>query len=245
VMIQAGHDTGSHDDQPWGHRGQIGGSSADLSVHEVDINIAIRNKVLQWLGKDSARFEPSSGDAWDASAGKTADAGDDINWAGDIFISIHCDPGSPGSFPGNKGHHFGFTRGSVDGWPNTVSANSKDLADKISGGFLSIPDYPPRMPDNSNFYSTGGVVESGPQAGASGPARTDPDNATGWGYYAWGSSQRKAPNDVKHIPTVPAAILIECGKSGDLDYLQNKQDDIASAIYRGICGYLKIDPKAP
>lgn len=206
VMIQAGHDPGSHADQPYGHEGQSG------AVGELDFTLEVRDKVLAMLDSDP-RFKPTKGTAWSASAGATASAGDDIDYSGDLFISVHYDKGTAGS-----GFFFGYTRGATDSRPANMSTNSARLADKVAARMNDISGHPPRLADNSTFGGT-------------------PANATGWGYYAWGSSLRAAPDDVNHLPGIDAALVMECGRASDASFLDNQRGAIAKAIYRGICDY--------
>jgi hypothetical protein len=154
-----------------------------------------------------------SGDAWSASAGATGLSQDDIDFKGDMFISIHYDRGTPGS-----GFFFGYTRGSTDGRSDGTSANSAKLADSIATEIVKINGHPTRLADNANFGGT-------------------PANATGWGYYAWGSDQRAAPDNVDHTPGVPVHCIMENGRADDGSYLDNSQSAIATAIYKGVCSY--------
>jgi len=210
-MIQAGHDPDGHADQPYGHEGQSGASG------ELAFNIEIRDKVLVLMGADD-RFDGVSGNAWSASAGATAGTSDDIDFVGDLFVSVHYDRGTAGS-----GYFFGYTRGSTDGRPDSMSTNSASLANNIATEINLISGHPPRLTDNANFGGT-------------------PANATGWGYYAWGSTQRASPDDVNHVPGTAAAVIMENGRASDGTYLDTQRAQIARAIYRGICAYYGFTP---
>jgi len=212
VFIQAGHDTGGHSDQPYGHEGQSGAAG------EVEFNMEIRNKVIEHLQKDD-RFAPWSADAWSASAGATAAPGDDENILCHMFVAIHYDRGTPGS-----GYFFGYTRGATDGRSDGTSTQSATLCNKIAAEINQISGAPPRLGDNSSFGGT-------------------PAGASGWGYYPWGSTQRAAPDNIDHTGAqCTAHCIMECGRASDGDYLDHKRDDIAKAIYTGICRYYSYDP---
>jgi hypothetical protein len=209
VMIQAGHDTGGHPDQPYGHEGESGASGEQAFTQD------IRQRVLALLDSDP-NFTGVSGDAWSASAGATASTVDDETWSGDLFLSIHYDVGTPGS-----GYFFGYTRGAVDDRPVPMSTRSAAAANSIADALNTISGHPLRLDDNSQFGASPG----------------DPPGSTGWGYYAWGSSQRSQPEDrVNYLAGTSAALILECGRGGDSTYLA-KRDEIARSIYRGICNY--------
>lgn len=117
VVIQAGHNTGSHSDQPYGHSGQSGASG------EVAFTTAIRDALVTTLAADN-RFNVESGSAWTGSAGASAAPGDDVNSKSDVFIAIHAYRDT-----GLSGYFFG--------WPSArgeaVIASSKKLRDSIVG----------------------------------------------------------------------------------------------------------------
>lgn len=211
VMIQAGHNVGSHADQPYGHEGQSGAAG------EAEFNRNIRDKVIALLQQDN-RFTPKSGDAWSASAGALSTAGDDIDFTGDMFISIHYDRGTSGS-----GYFFGYTRGVTDGRSAATSTNSAKLADSIAAEINKIQGHPARQADNTGFGGT-------------------PSGASGWGYYAWGSDLRASPDNVDHTIGVSAHCILECGRADDGTYLDTKQNALAAAIYNGICTYYGFAP---
>jgi cell wall-associated NlpC family hydrolase len=211
IMIQAGHDTGSHNDQPYSHEGESG------TAGEQAFTIEVRDKVLALLDQDD-RFSSVKGDAWNASAGATASTTDDINFTGDMFISLHYDRGTAGS-----GFFFGYTRGATDGRPASVTEQSAKLANQIANFIAAVPDAPPRLTDNVGFGGT-------------------PSGAAGWGYYAWGSDLRAAPDNVDHTPGVSARIIIELGRASDGTYLDTQRERIAKAIYLGICNYYGVKP---
>jgi prophage tail gpP-like protein/N-acetylmuramoyl-L-alanine amidase len=211
VMIQAGHDTGTHADQPYGHTGESGATGEQAFTKQ------IRDIVIGYLESDP-RFKSRRGTAWDASAGATSDPADDINFTGDMFLSLHYDRGAAGS-----GYFFGYTRGATDGRPASVATNSARLANAIAGRIDKIDGAPPRLLDNANFGGT-------------------PAGATGWGYYAWGSTLRAAPNDVDHTPGVPARVVMECGRASDTIFLDFRRKDIGKAVYRAICDYYGFEP---
>jgi cell wall-associated NlpC family hydrolase/prophage tail gpP-like protein len=212
VMIQAGHDPGGHIDQPYGHEGQSGAAG------ELDFTMSVRDKVLALMDSD-ARFAAKKGTAWSASAGALPLAFDDEDFHGDLFVSIHYDRGTAGS-----GYFFGYTRGATDGRSDTTSANSAKLANFIGAEIDKIAGAPPRLtPDNNNFGGS-------------------PANATGWGYYAWGSDLRASPDNIDHTPGVTAHCIVECGRANDGTYLDTKQSALANAIYTGICSYFKVRP---
>lgn len=216
VMIQAGHVIpAGQSDEPYGHSGETGASG------EQEFATSIRDKVLAHMSSDP-RFNGVSGTAWDASAGATSSASDDINWTGDMFISIHYSVGSAGS-----GFLFGYTRGTEDGHTAALSAASAKLSDSIAVEIAKIPGSPARYTDNTMFGEEPG----------------DPTGASGWGYYAWGSILRADPiNQVDHTPGTPARIIFENGFADDAYYLTNDRDAIARAIYRGICSYYGFTP---
>jgi cell wall-associated NlpC family hydrolase len=213
VMIQAGHDPGSNADQPYGHTGESGAAGELAFTREV------RDNVVALLDADP-RFDGRKGTAWSASAGATSLASDDVDFSGDLFVSIHYDKGTAGS-----GYFFGYTRGATDGRSAAMSESSAKLADKIAAEINKISGAPPRLTDNTNFGGS-------------------PANATGWGYYAWGSSQRATPDNVNHLPGIDAAVIMECGRASDASYLTNRRGSIAKAIYNGICAYYGVKPNA-
>jgi cell wall-associated NlpC family hydrolase/prophage tail gpP-like protein len=124
VVIQAGHDVGSHGDQPYGHAGQSGAEG------EMSFNKSVRDAVIARLQSDS-RFQPVSATAWDASAGATSGTSDDVNLSGDMFISIHYDPTGSGFF-------FGWPR---DRGTARESAGS-NLTDKLSTAYAVVAGNP-------------------------------------------------------------------------------------------------------
>lgn len=211
LMIQAGHDKGTHDDQPYGHETQSG------AVGEAEFTVQVRDRVLA-LFDAMPGFYPAKGTSWDASAGATAAAADDIDYNGSLFVSIHYDRGTAGS-----GFFFGYTRGATDGRPQAMSTESAKLADAIAAEILKIEGAPSRLTDNTGFGGT-------------------PAGATGWGYYAWGSDLRAAPDNVNHVPNAKAAVILECGRSSDGTYLDTKRNELGKAIYRGICAYWGVKP---
>lgn len=216
VMIQAGHLIPSGEsDEPYGHSGETGASG------EIAFNTSIRDKVLALMSSDP-RFDGVPGNAWSASAGATSSTSDDVKWDGDMFISVHYSIGTPGS-----GFLFGYTRGSEDGRSNKVSDNSAKLADSIATEVEKISGAPGRYTDNTHFGEGAG----------------DPVGASGWGYYAWGSDLRAAPEDrVDYTPGVPVKLIFECGFEGDAHFLNTQHSAIARAIYRGICSYYGFNP---
>lgn len=210
VMIQAGHDPGGHGDQPYGHTGESGPAG------ELAFTKEIRDHVIGLLSKNP-KLEMLKGTAWDASAGETSGVGDDIDIDCDVFVSIHYDKGTAGS-----GWFMGYTRGATDGRPVSMNQNSVLLASYLRGA-LDKPGFPPNLTDNTGFGAPSG----------------DPAGASGWGYYAWGSTLRAAPNNVNHLPGVRAALIIECGRADDATFLDNKRAELAKALAEGInlfCG---------
>lgn len=117
VVIQAGHDPGTHSDQPYGHTGQSGASGEQAFTQ------AVRNACVSLLAADN-RFTVDSGTAWTGSAGASAAPGDDVNSKSDVFIAVHAYRDT-----GLSGYFFG--------WPSArgeaVISSSKRLRDSIIG----------------------------------------------------------------------------------------------------------------
>jgi hypothetical protein len=216
IMVQAGHTIpAGQTDEPYGHEGQTG------AVGEQAFTAAVSHAAMQSFLPDT-RFNGTNGTAWDASAGATAAASDDIDYNGDLFVSVHYSVGTPGS-----GFFFGYTRGAADGRSDTLLSGSAKLANSIGSRISAIAGAPPRLGDNQGFGNPSG----------------DPSGASGWGYYAWGSSQRAFPNNVNHVPNAKAAVIVECGLDDNSAWLNAHQADIGRAIYLGICDYYGMTPK--
>lgn len=208
VMIQAGHDEGGHGDQPYGHTGESGAPG------EVSFTISVRDRVLALLDADP-HFAPIKGSAWSASAGPTASAGDDVDFTGDMFISIHYDADNAG------GSRYFF------GWPTgrgaSVLAQSTKLRDKIITEYNAISGHPTRDTGSDNsvealygYYAWGH------------PSRTSPNDID------------HTPN----VPARLLIETGEGGSPGGSDrpWLTSHIPAIARAIYRGICSYYGYNP---
>lgn len=210
VMIQAGHDVGSHADQPYGHTGESGATG------EQEFTKSVRDLVLAHFAANP-KYEAVKGTAWDASAGAGSGTGDDIDSDAEYFLALHYDKGTAGS-----AYFFGYTRGTTDGRTNSQSSESQAMSVYIRNEVDKISGHPSSsaVADNTGFGGS-------------------PANAAGWGYYAWGSTLRAAPDNVNHLPRFKAALIMECGRASDASFLDNKRNELAKAIYDGMTLYIE------